>query len=138
MFAEFEQICHKMVSDGRPLTVESLRKTYRELLDTYFGPTVHIAEIDDLEGLRIPHFYRSFYVYKYATGIAAAIALSDKLVRNPEKNRDSYLSFLKSGGSQFPLESLRIAGVDMSTPAPVQAAVDVFDHLVTDLESYFA
>ena len=82
--------------------------------------------VSDLEGLRIPHFYRAFYVYKYATGLSAAIALSKRVLEGGNKERDNYFSFLKSGGSRYPLESLQLAGVDMSTPEPVQNAMDAF------------
>ena len=88
----------------------------------------------DLEGLRIPHFYRAFYVYKYSTGISASLALAERVLSGGKKEREDYFSFLKSGGSRFPIESLRLAGVDMSSPAPVQAACGVFSRLVDELE----
>jgi oligoendopeptidase F len=78
--------------------------------------------VSDMEGLRIPHFYNAFYVYKYATGLSASIALSEKVLHGGMAERDAYLDFLKSGGSRFPIESLKLAGVDMSTPEPVEAA----------------
>ncbi len=134
MFAEFEACTHQMVESGRSLTVDSLRSTYRKLLEQYFGPALELDEVSDLEGLRIPHFYSAFYVYKYATGIAAAIALSRTVMEGGETECDRYLSFLKSGGSKFPLESLKTAGVDMSTPEPTRATAQVFDELVTELE----
>ena len=134
MFAEYEHICHKMVEDGQPLTVDSLRSAYRRLLEKYFGPEVELPESADLEGLRIPHFYRAFYVYKYATGLSAAVALSERVLNGGEKERDEYLSFLKSGGSRYPLESLKLAGVDMSSPVPVQNALEKFAVLVGELE----
>ena len=80
----------------------------------------------DLEALRIPHFYRAFYVYKYSTGISAALALAERVLSGGEKERDDYFGFLKSGGSRFPIDSLKAAGVDMSSPQPVQAACAVF------------
>ncbi len=134
MFAEFEHLAHKMVEEGQPLSVESVRKLYRSLLEKYFGPDVELFAESDLEGLRIPHFYRAFYVYKYATGLAAAIALSTKVLNGTELDRDQYLSFLKSGGSKYPLESLAAAGVDMSSPEPVQAAMKRFGELCSQLE----
>jgi oligoendopeptidase F len=91
-------------------------------------------EVSDLEGLRIPHFYRAFYVYKYATGLAAAIALAKRVLAGGKEEREAYLSFLKSGGSRFPLESLQLAGVDMSRPGPVNEALDTFASLVERLE----
>jgi oligoendopeptidase F len=134
MFAEFEHITHKMVESGNPLTVDSLRAEYRKLLTLYFGPEMTLEDVSDLEGLRIPHFYRAFYVYKYATGLSAGIALSQIVMNGGEKERIQYLDFLKSGGSRYPLESLALAGVDMSKPAPVQEALDIFQSLVSRLE----
>jgi oligoendopeptidase F len=134
MFAEFEHLCHASAEEGRALTLESLRAIYRKLLEAYFGPAVQLAELDDLEGLRIPHFYRAFYVYKYATGIAAAIALSRKVLSGRDAARSDYFSFLKSGGSRFPLESLRLAGVDMARPEPLEETVKLFASLVDEME----
>lgn len=136
MFAEFEARTHTMVETGTPLTVDALRSEYRALLERYFGPRVTLLEVSDLEGLRIPHFYRAFYVYTYATGISAAIALADRVTSGGPKARDDYFAFLRSGGSRYPLQSLKLAGVDMSTPAPVQAAIARFDNLVGELAQY--
>ncbi|MDR1146965.1 MAG: oligoendopeptidase F [Verrucomicrobiales bacterium] len=133
MFAEFEQIIHAMDEAGEPLTLESFRAEYRKLLEAYHGPGLVIDDALELECLRIPHFYGAFYVYKYATGISAALALSAGVLQNPATHREPYLHFLKSGGSQFPLDTLRLAGVDMSTPAPVQAALDLFQQRVREL-----
>ncbi len=133
MFAEFEHLAHKMVEEGKPLSVESTRKLYRGLLDKYFGPKVELFEQSDMEGLRIPHFYRAFYVYKYSTGLAAAIALSEKVLAGGDSARADYLNFLKSGGSRYPLESLAEAGVDMSSPEPVRAAMMRFRELIAEL-----
>ncbi|MDR1239388.1 MAG: oligoendopeptidase F [Treponema sp.] len=134
MFAEFEKITHDLEEGGTPLTVEVLRSEYRKLLEKYFGPRMTLEPESDLEGLRIPHFYRAFYVYKYATGVSAALALAERVPAGGSKERDDYFSFLKSGGSRFPLDSLKLAGVDMSSPAPVEAACRVFGRLVEDLE----
>ncbi|WP_319561660.1 oligoendopeptidase F [Marispirochaeta sp.] len=133
MFAEFEHMVHKMGEEGTPLTLDSLRSAYRSLMEAYFGPEMILEEVSDLEGLRIPHFYRAFYVYKYATGLSAAIALADRVLTGGTKEREDYLSFLKSGGSRYPLESLQIAGVDMSTPEPVRNAMKRFEGLVDNL-----
>jgi len=134
MFAEFEKITHELEEGGTPLTVEVLRAEYRKLLEKYFGPEMVLEQASDLEGLRIPHFYRAFYVYKYATGISAALALAERVLSGGEKERNDYFAFLKSGGSRFPIESLKIAGVDMSTPEPVRSACRSFKHLVDELE----
>ena len=88
----------------------------------------------DMEGLRIPHFYGAYYVYKYATGISASLALAKRVTQGGEAEREDYFKFLKSGGSRYPIESLKVAGVDMSTTEPVQAALDVFANLVAELE----
>ena len=134
MFAEFEHLTHDMAEQGEPLTVDSLRATYRQLLERYFGPEMKLEPVSDLEGLRIPHFYSAFYVYKYATGLAAAVALAERVLAGGTAARDRYLTFLQSGGSRYPLESLQLAGVDMSDPAPVQQALAVFGTLVGELE----
>ena len=134
MFAEFELKAHELVENGTPLNAEILRKIYRELLVQYFGSEMVFEENSDMEGLRIPHFYGAFYVYKYSTGISAALALAKRVTTGGEKERDDYFKFLKSGGSRYPLESLKVAGVDMSSPEPVQAALDVFKDIVAQLE----
>ncbi len=133
MFAEFELKAHEFVENGTPLTAKLLRKTYRELLELYFGPEMHFEENSDMEGLRIPHFYNAFYVYKYATGISAALALAKRVTSGGEKEREDYFRFLKSGGSRYPIESLRVAGVDMESSEPVQAACDTFKEIVEEL-----
>jgi oligoendopeptidase F len=135
MFAEFERDIHAMAEAGEPLTVQSLRATYRKLLEAYFGPDFVVDDILELECLRIPHFYRAFYVYKYATGLSAAIALSQKVVSGEPGALDRYLGFLKGGASKFPLDLLKDAGVDMTTRQPVDAALTHFDELVTELDS---
>ena len=132
MFAEFEKISHAAEESGAALTLESFRKMYRELLDTYFGSGVVIDEELELECLRIPHFYSAFYVYKYATGISAAITLADQVLKTGDTER--YFGFLKSGGSKFPIETLAEAGVNMDSPEPVHAALALFERRVMELE----
>ena len=134
MFAEFELKAHEFVENGTPLTAELLRKTYRELLELYFGPEINFEENSDMEGLRIPHFYSAFYVYKYATGISAALALAHRVTTGGEQERNDYFKFLKSGGSRYPIESLKIAGVDMERVEPVQAACNTFKDIVEQLK----
>jgi oligoendopeptidase F len=134
MFAEFEKRSHELEEGGTPLTADVLRSEYRKLLEKYFGPEMSFEEESDLEALRIPHFYRAFYVYKYATGISASYALAKRVLSGGEKERNDYFAFLKSGGSRFPIESLKVAGVDMSSPAPVEAACKAFGRLVEELE----
>ena len=135
MFAEFEKIIHAIAERGEPLTLERLRAEYRALLDLYLGPGLTIDKPLELECFRIPHFYSAFYVYKYATGLAAAIALSEKVLHGGPKERERYLAFLRSGGSKYPLEQLRHAGVDMEKPEPVAAAMQRFKGLVDKLET---
>ena len=138
MFAEFEKITHELVERNNPLTLEVLRTEYHNLLNSYFGDSIVIDEELSLECLRIPHFYSAFYVYKYATGISAAIALADKVLTEGEKARDAYLGFLKLGGSKYPLDELLEAGVDMSSPEPVKRAIAHFDNLVKQLEEVYS
>ncbi len=134
MFAEFEKIIHEMAEAGEPLTVQALKDTYGKLLKDYFGPDFVIDEELSLECLRIPHFYRAFYVYKYATGMSAAIALSQRVLNGGEAELSDYLNFLKGGCSQYPLDLLRGAGVDLEKPEPVDTALAHFDNLVTELD----
>ncbi len=138
MFAEFERDTHAMVEAGQPLTVDSLRGVYQDLSKAYYGPGTELSEYNSLVGMMIPHFYHAFYVYKYATGLSAAISLSEGVLNGGEKELQAYLGFLKSGGSKYPLEQLKEAGVDMTQPAPVQKAMDRFAGLVTQLEEVFA
>ena len=134
MFAEFEKITHEMVEAGEPLTLDAFKDTYRKLLVDYFGPEFTIDEELSLECLRIPHFYRSFYVYKYATGLSAAIALSQRVLNGGETELSDYKNFLKGGCSKFPLDLLRDAGVDLEKPEPVDTALKHFGTLVDQLE----
>lgn len=134
MFAEFERITHEMVESNQPLTIDSCRNVYQKLLELYFGPNVKLEENSNLEGLRIPHFYHAFYVYKYAIGMSAAIALSQRVLNGGEMELDQYINFLKSGGSKYPLEQLADAGVDMVSPEPVSGALNVFKRLVEELD----
>ena len=134
MFAEFEKIIHAIAEAGEPLTLERIRGEYRRLLELYFGPDFALDESLSLEGLRIPHFYNAFYVYKYATGIAAAITLAKRVAGGGPRERERYLNFLRAGGSKFPLDLLRDAGVDLTSPEPVATAMERFKTLVAELE----
>jgi oligoendopeptidase F len=133
MFAEFEKITHRIVETNQPLTLEVISDEYRKLLEIYFGDALVLDPELSLECLRIPHFYSAFYVYKYATGVSAAIALADKVVTGGNSARNAYLDFLKLGGSKFPLDELLDAGVDMSSPEPVEQAIKHFSYLVDQL-----
>lgn len=135
MFAEYEHRTHALVESGTPLTAELLRSEYRKLLEAYFGPGMTFEEQSDLEGMRIPHFYNAFYVYKYATGISASLALAQRISTGGKSERDDYFRFLKSGGTRYPIEALRVAGVDMLSPEPVKAACAEFARIVAELDS---
>jgi oligoendopeptidase F len=135
MFAEFEKIIHAIEEKGEGLTLDVFKSEYRKLLQAYFGPGVVLDSELDLECLRIPHFYSAFYVYKYATGLSAAVALSERVLNKKPGAVEAYLDFLKSGGSKFPLETLRQAGVDMASPEPVQSTLNLFDRRVSELEA---
>ena len=133
MFAEFEREAHAAEESGEALTLDGFKKIYRGLLNDYFGPRFVIDQELEIECLRIPHFYSAFYVYKYATGISAAVALATRVLESGDAT--NYIDFLKSGGSRYPVETLCKAGVDMSSPAPIQAALDLFSQRVSELES---
>jgi oligoendopeptidase F len=135
MFAEFERKSHASAEAGEPLTLERLRGIYRELLDAYFGPRFAVDPQLELECLRIPHFYNAFYVYKYATGLAAAIALAKRVAEGVPGALDAYLGFLKGGSSKWPLDLLRGAGVDLEKPEPVATALTRFGELVDELDT---
>ncbi|NMA93581.1 MAG: oligoendopeptidase F [Clostridiales bacterium] len=133
-FAEFEREVHARVEAGDMPTGESLSKLYGELNAKYYGPDMNYDELIAAEWARIPHFYRAFYVYKYATGHAAATAISSEILEEGEPAAEKYIEFLKSGGSDYPLELLKLAGVDMSSPEPIRAAMRTFEALLTRLE----
>ena len=134
MFAEFEKIVHERSEANEPLTLQMLRDEYRKLLEVYLGQGMTLDEEQSLECLRIPHFYGAFYVYKYATGLAAAIALSQKVLKGGSDDLAAYLDFLRGGSSRDPLDLLRAAGVDLATPEPVDAALKHFGELVDELD----
>ncbi len=135
MFAEFEKETHALAEAGEPLTLERFRSVYGWLLSRYFGPHFTIDEPLSLECFRIPHFYRAFYVYKYATGLSAAIALSRRVLEGGKRELRDYLRFLSGGCSKEPLELLRDAGIDMSKAEPVETALAYFSDLVEELDS---
>jgi len=135
MFAEFEKIIHAIEERGDALTLDVFKSEYRALLHAYFGSGVVLDPQLDLECLRIPHFYNAFYVYKYATGISAAVALSERVLAKHPGAVEAYLAFLKSGGAKFPLETLRLAGVDMTTPAPIESTLALFHRRLSELET---
>lgn len=134
MFAEFEKITHERVEGGEPLTAKEFTDIYYDLNKKYYGKSCVVDEEIGLEWARIPHFYSNFYVYKYATGFSAASALSEKILNEGESAVEKYLEFLKSGGSEYPLNQLRAAGVDMEKKESIEKALAVFKELVDELE----
>lgn len=138
MFAEFELRAHAAEEEGNPPTLDRFRSIYRELLNAYFGPGFAIDQQLELECLRIPHFYSAFYVYKYATGISAAVSLSERVLNGGGKEVADYVGFLCSGGSRYPIETLQLAGVDMNTATPVEKTLELFSRRVSELESLLA
>jgi oligoendopeptidase F len=134
MFAEFEKKAHKLYEKGGVLTCESLSAIYMKIQHQFFKKVVKIDDEIALEWARIPHFYTSYYVYKYATGFSAATHLASGILSGDKKKRTAYLNFLKSGGSDYPIELLKKAGVDLSTTEPINAAFDVFEEKLNQFE----
>ena len=135
MFAEFEKTAHDYCAQGKPLTAEALSQMYLELNQKYFGPDMEKDEEIAYEWMRIPHFYTPFYVYQYATGYSAAVALSAKILKEGKPAVDAYMSFLKGGESKDPIDLLKMAGVDMTTEKPVADALALFGEIVAELEA---
>lgn len=135
MFAEFEKLTHEAVEQGEVLTSEWLSEQYGALNKKYFGDKVIYDDHIAMEWSRIPHFYNSFYVYKYATGFSAAAALSERILTGGEKAQQDYIQFLKSGESDYPIQLLKLAGVDMSKPEPIEKAMHIFEDLIDQLEA---
>lgn len=135
MFAEFEKITHQKALEGQTLTADLLCGIYRGLNEKYFGSEMVIDDEISLEWARIPHFYTPFYVYQYATGFAAAVAISSKILAEGETAVKGYIEFLKSGSSDYPIEVLKKAGVDMSSPKAVEDALKLFEQLLDEFEA---
>jgi oligoendopeptidase F len=134
MFAEFEQRTHELSEAGEPLTPARLDELYQELKSDYYDP----GDVDDRiarEWMRIPHFYRAFYVFQYATGISAAVALVENIRDEGEPAAERYRTFLESGSREYPLELLAEAGVDMTDPATIQSALDVYGEYLDEFAS---
>ncbi|MGN0484581.1 MAG: oligoendopeptidase F [Lachnospiraceae bacterium] len=137
MFAEFEQKAHEMEENGEALSTKALCQLYQGLVQEYFGDELVMDDEVQYEWARIPHFYRAFYVYKYATGYSSAVALSEKILNEGEKAVKPYLEFLSMGGSKYPLDELKHAGVDWSTPKPAQAALQKFERILDEAEKCY-
>lgn len=134
MFAEFEDITHKAIEAGQVLTADWMCQQYEALNAKYYGPAVEKDDTIKYEWARIPHFYNAFYVYKYATGYSAASAISGKILSEGKPAAESYISFLKTGECDYPIELLKIAGVDMSSPEPIEKAMTTFNSLLDEFE----
>lgn len=135
MFAEFEKITHEKAQRKEPLTADVLDDIYYQLNQQYFGNGIVIDKEIALEWARIPHFYTPFYVYQYATGYSAAIAISRKILSGDEEARKGYFQFLSGGSSKNPIDLLRLCGVDMTTKEPVEEALQLFGELLDEMES---
>ena len=135
MFAEFEDLTHKEIEAGGQLTADWMCEKYQELNDKYYGPAVEKDDTIRYEWARIPHFYNAFYVYKYATGYSAATAISHKILTEGEPAAKAYIDFLRTGESDHPIELLKIAGVDMSTPEPIRDAMKTFTEILDEFAS---
>jgi oligoendopeptidase F len=126
MFAEFEMIAHDKYQNGEALTAKELSDVYYDLNKLYYGNNVVSDDVIRYEWSRIPHFYTSFYVYKYATGLCSAIAIASDIINGNEDMRKKYLEFLKKGSSNYPLEILKECGVDMTTSEPIEKSMELF------------
>ncbi|MBC8277314.1 MAG: oligoendopeptidase F [FCB group bacterium] len=135
LFAEFELTIHQMAENNQPITFETLSDTYFRLLQEYWGGVLTYDDLYRYTWCRIPHFYANFYVYKYATSFAASTALAQKILAGDKTAREKYLEFLSSGSSHYPIDLLKIAGVDMTTPAPVAATMELYSNLIGQAET---
>ena len=134
MFAEFELKMNEIVASGASLTADILKEEYRKIVHLYFGDNIIIDDEIALEWARIPHFYYNYYVYQYATGFSAAIALSNQILTEGQPAVDRYLNFLKSGCRKDPVSLLKDAGVDMASPKPIEDALKLFGELIDEME----
>ncbi|MGN0702268.1 MAG: oligoendopeptidase F [Lentihominibacter sp.] len=134
MFAEFEDITHRAIEEGQVLTGDWMCDEYQALNDKYYGPAVERDDVIRYEWARIPHFYNAFYVYKYATGYSAATAISSRILTQGRTAAEDYIDFLKTGESDYPIELLKIAGVDMGSPEPIKAAMKTFESILDEFE----
>jgi oligoendopeptidase F len=134
MFAEFEKAAHEKLENGGALSAESARKIYREIFQKFEGPELVLDSLDDLGCLRISHFYSNFYVYQYATSYAGAVAISRKILAGDKEALDRYLRFLESGDSDYAINLLKNAGVDMTSPEPINETIKLFASLVDQME----
>ena len=134
MFAEFERKAHEMAEKNQPLTKETLNKAYYDLNMLYYGNGCKVDDLIANEWMRIPHFYRAYYVYVYATGLCAAVSISEKILNGGADALKHYREFLSAGCSVPPIEALKLAGIDMSTPEPLRKAMQVFAQTLDQFE----
>jgi oligoendopeptidase F len=133
-FAEFDRLVHTLAEQGEPITAEGLMKHYEDTYRRYYGPDFVIDPELTVECLRIPHFYRSYYVYRYADSYCAAAAIAKRIIKQEAGARDQWMKFLKIGNSMYAIDMLKVAGVDMTTPKPVEEALVLFEQLLNELE----
>jgi len=134
MFSEFEQRVHEMAEEGEPLTADSLGAEYRKIMIRYYGPAYTHDDMVDNYWVRIPHFYYNFYVYKYATSYCAASNIARRIMNGEKGAKEAYIKFLKAGSSQYPIDLLKMAGVDMTSPKPYEDAMTLFGGLLDQTE----
>jgi oligoendopeptidase F len=134
-FAEFDLAAHTLAEKGEPITAERLMEICREQYERYYGPDFVIDPELEVEGLRIPHYYRGYYVYRYADSYCAAAAIAERILKNEPGVRDQWLKFLKTGNSMYAIDMLKVAGVDMTTPKPVEDAMQMFERLLKELDT---
>ena len=137
MFAEFERDIYKKVEDGEIITYDLLWDYYYELNKKFFGNNVIIDEEIKYEWARIPHFYMNFYVYQYATGLSAASTIVSNILNEKENAKDDYLKFLTLGGSMYPIDELKVAGVDMTKPEAIEKAIQMFDEIIDEFKEIY-
>jgi oligoendopeptidase F len=135
MFAEFEMIVHDRTEKGESLTAEVLNDLYKKIYQKYWGPEMFVPEEEQYSWARIPHFYYNFYVYQYATGFAASEVLAKKVKTEGDAAVNGYLKFLKAGSSDYPINILKSAGVDMNSPEPVQAISNRMNEVLNEMEN---
>ncbi|MBP5297596.1 MAG: oligoendopeptidase F, partial [Lachnospiraceae bacterium] len=135
MFAEFEMITNEMAEKGESLSADALCKVYLDLNKKYFGDAMISDDLIAMEWARIPHFYYNFYVFQYATGYSSAVSIARRILKEGQSAVDDYMKFLHSGCTKDPVSLLQIAGVDLNTPAPIEAALKVFEEVLDEMES---
>ena len=133
-FAEFDLAAHTLAEKGEPMTAEVLMKMCREQYPRYYGPDFAVDPELDVECIRIPHYYRGYYVYRYADSYCAAAAIAKRILAGEPGARDQWMKFLKTGNSMYAIDMLKVAGVDMTTPKPIEEAMALFEQLLKDLE----